>query len=67
MALPPIDPEIGERQTLKKIREWYRGIVEALVEQRAAVQHAIRTGSPVGVRFVLMTESNVEEYYDTQR
>ena len=67
MVLPPIDPEIGERQTLKKIREWYRGMVEALADQRAAVQHAIRTGSPVGGRFDLMTESNVEDYYDTQR
>ena len=46
MPLPPIDPETAEPQTLDEIRDWHRGIVNAVVDQRASVQHAIPRERP---------------------
>ena len=67
MPLPPIDYKTAEPQTLDEIREWHRGIVDALVDQRASVHQAMRTGSPVAHRFVGMTEGDLDAYYDAQR
>ena len=67
MPLPPIVQETAEPQTLDEIRDWHRGIVDALVDQRASVQHAIRAGSAVVPRFVGMTEGDVDAYFDAQR
>ena len=33
MPLPPIDPETAEPQTLDEIRDWHRGIVNAVVDR----------------------------------
>jgi hypothetical protein len=67
MPLPPIDDETAEQQTLAEIRHWHRGIIDALLEQHASVQHAIRTGSAVAPRFVGMTEGDVDIHFDIQR
>ncbi len=67
MPLPPLDPEIGERQTLDEIRNWYRGMVEALVDQRAAVMRAIQNGTPVAARFLGLTQAGIDAYFDAQR
>ena len=67
MPLPPIDHETAEPQTLDEIRNWHRGVVDALVGQRASVQHAVRAGSAVVSRFVGMTEGEVDAHYDAQR
>ena len=42
-------------------------IVDALVEQRTSIQHAIRHGSAVAPRFVGMTEGEVDAHYDADR
>jgi hypothetical protein len=67
MPLPPIAYETAEPQTLDEIRDWHRGVVDALVDQRVSVQRAIRTGSPVAPRFVGMTEADVDAHFDAQR
>ncbi len=67
MPVPPADYETAERQMLDDIREWYRGMVEALLDQRASVLQAIRTGLPVAPRFILMREAEVDAYHDSQR
>ncbi len=67
MPLPPVLPDIGERQTLAEILDWYRGIVEALVEQRAAVLHAIQSGTAVAARFFGLDQAGLDAYFDAQR
>jgi hypothetical protein len=67
MPLPPIDFQTAEPQTLDEIREWQRGLIEALIDQRASVLHAIRDGSAIAPRFAGMTEDDVEDYFDAHR
>ena len=67
MLIRAIDRETGEPQTVDEIRDWHRGVAEALVDQRGSVQQAIRTGSAVRARFVGMTESDVDDHHDAQR
>jgi len=67
VPLPPVLPVIGERQTLTEILDWYRGMVEALVDQRAAVLHAIQSGSAVSARFFGMDQAGLDAYFDAQR
>ena len=67
MPLPPIEPDIGERQTLDEIRDWHLGMVEALVDQRAAVLRAVQNATPVAARFVGMNQDGLDAYFDTQR
>lgn len=67
MPLPPIDPAVGERQTLDEIRDWYHGIVEALVDQRAAVLRAVRLAAPVAGRFVGLNEAGIDAHFDAQQ
>jgi hypothetical protein len=66
MPVPLNDPT-AEPQTLDEVREWHRGVVDALIDQRASVHQAIRGGLPVAARFVGMTEGDVDAYYDAQR
>lgn len=66
MPVPPIDPT-AEPQTLDEILDWHRGIADALISQRATLLNAIRTKAPVSARFVGMTESEIEAYFDAQR
>lgn len=67
MPVPPINYDTAERQTLDEIREWHGGMVDALVDQRAAVLRAIREVSTVASRFIGLTEPDVDNYYDIQR
>ena len=67
MAVPPIDHATAERQTLDEIRDWHRGIVEALLAYRTLAHSAVRDGLPVTPRFLGMTESDVDAHYDAQR
>ncbi len=67
MPIPLIDRVTAEPQTLDEIRDWHRGIVDALVEQRASIQNAIRQSSAVPPRFVGMTEGEVDARYDADR
>ncbi len=67
MPIPLIDRATAEPQTLDEIRGWHNGIVGALVEQRASIQHAIRHGSAVAPQFVGMTEGEVDALYDADR
>jgi hypothetical protein len=67
VPLGPIDPDTGERQTLDEIRDWQRGMVEALVDQRALVARAIREGSAVTTRFATMPEADLDGYFDIQQ
>lgn len=67
MPIPRINHESAEPQTLDEIRDWHRGIVEAVIDQNASVQHAIREGSAVAPRFVGMTKGDVDAFYDAQR
>jgi hypothetical protein len=67
MPLPSVGNPSAEPQTLDEIRDWHRGIVEALADHHASVRHAIRMGSPVASRFVGMTEGDVDAHYDSQR
>ncbi|MBC7785587.1 MAG: hypothetical protein H7144_17280 [Burkholderiales bacterium] len=67
MPLGPIDPDTGERQTLDEIREWHRGMIEALVEQRTSVTRAIREGLAVTTRFATMTDADFDGYFDVQQ
>lgn len=67
MAIPFIDRETSEPQTLVEICDWHSGIIDALVERRASIQHAIRQGSAVAPRFVGMTEGEVDAHYDADR
>lgn len=60
-------PKSAEPQTLDEIRAWHLGMVDALLEQRASVKRAIRTGSRVSPRFVGMTESDLDAHFDSQR
>jgi hypothetical protein len=59
--------ETSEPQTLDEIRDWHRDIVDALVERRASIQHAIRQSLQVASRFVGMTEGEVDALYDANR
>jgi len=63
----PLSPTTAEQQTLDEIRDWHDSLVEALLDRRAAVQHAILTGATVAPRFVGMTEADVESHYDADR
>lgn len=67
MPVPSLDCETAELQTLDEIREWRNDVVDALVCQRASVQRSIRTGSVGWHRFVGMTESDLDAWYDAQR
>lgn len=67
MPVPSADQPSAEPQTLDEILDWHRGVVDALAEQRASVQKAIRTSLPVAPRFVGMTEGDVDGHYDAQR
>jgi hypothetical protein len=67
MPVPSFDHETAEPQTLDEIRDWHSGIVDALVDQRASTQRAIRSGSAVAFRFVGMTEDDLDAHYDVQR
>ena len=67
VPVPPVNAENAEPQTLDEILDWHRGIVEALVDQRGAVQRSIQAYSTVAPRFVGMTEAEVDTYYDVQR
>jgi hypothetical protein len=67
MPIPLVDADSGERQTLDGILAWHEGLVEALVEHRAAVVRALRVGAATPNRFVGMTEGDVEAYFDDQR
>jgi hypothetical protein len=67
MPLPSIDHETAEPQTLDEILYWHGGIVEALIDYRASVQRAIRSGSAVSARYVGMTDGDVDVHYDAQR
>jgi hypothetical protein len=66
MVVPSIN-ETAEVQTLDEIRDWHRDIVDALLGQRASVQHAIRAGLTVAPRFFGMTEADVDGWYDGRR
>jgi len=67
MPLPPLESDTAERQTLDEIRDWYRGILDALIEQRANVQHAMTTGASLKPQFFGWTYTELDEYYDAQR
>ena len=67
MPIPPVDNKTAERQTLDEIRDWHRGVLEALLMQRGAVLRAINEGSTVASRFAVMTESEVDQYFDSQQ
>ena len=67
MPIPRIDRETAEPQTLDEIRDWHRGIVDALIDQGASVRHAIQSGSAVAPRFVGMKLDDVDAYHDLQR
>ncbi len=67
MPVAPVNHETAEPQTLDEILAWHRGIVDALVDQHASVQHAVRVGSAVPSRFVSMTEAELDAHYDAQR
>ena len=67
MPVPSTKYPTGEPQTLDEIRDWHRGMIDALVGQRTAVLGAIRTGLPVAARFVGMTEADVDAYFDMHR
>ncbi len=67
MPVPFFVDETAEPQTLDEIRDWHRGIVDALLGRRTLVQNAIRVGSTVSSLFVGMTESDVDAHYDSQR
>lgn len=64
MPVPPNDQATAERQTLDEIRDWHRGIVEAIVHYIAFVQRSIRDGSPIATRFVGMTEGDLDKHLD---
>lgn len=67
MPLPPLQAPTAQRQTLDQIMDWYAGMVDALVLQRAHVQRLIATGGAPPPRFVSMTEADLDAYYDNQR
>jgi len=67
MPLPPLESDAAERQTLDEILEWYRGIVDALLDQHNAVRHAMGTGGGVKPRFLGWTDAELDQYYDDQR
>ena len=67
MPVPFTVPITAEPQTLDEILDWHRGIVDALVDQRVSVQHAIRQGSAIAARFVAMTEGEIDAHDDAQR
>jgi hypothetical protein len=63
----PLPATTAELQTLDDIRDWYRGIVEAIGDQRASVQRAIGQGAVVASRFVGMTVEDVDAHCDDQQ
>ena len=67
MPFPHIDHELAEAQSLDEIREWHRGVADALLDRRASVLVAIRMGSAIAPRFFGMTEAEVDDYHDAQR
>lgn len=67
MPIPLTDSATAEPQTLDEIRDWHRDIVDALIDHRASIQHAIRHGSAIAPRFVGMTEGEVDAHYDADR
>jgi hypothetical protein len=66
MPLPLVDEDTGERQTLDEILDWRDSVADALVNQRASVLAAIRTGESVPNRYLGMTQSNVDDDFDAQ-
>jgi hypothetical protein len=67
MPIPPANHATAEPQTLDEIRDWNRGLNEALVDQRASVLHAIQVGANVLPRFAGMTDDDVDAHYDRAR
>ncbi len=67
MPAPFVLDVTAEPQTLNEIRSWHQDVVDALREQRTSVQGAIRAGSLVSTKFVVMTEAEVDAHYDGQR
>ena len=67
MPVPRLNDETAEPQTLDEVREWHRGVVEALVDQRASALRAIQGGSPAAPRFVGMTHDEIHGYFESQR
>jgi hypothetical protein len=67
MPVPPAYHQTAEPQTLDEIRDWHRGVVEALVGQRASVKRAMREGSAVAPRFAGMTEDDIDAHHDAGR
>src|SRR6266542_1678372 len=65
MPVPLTDPT-AEPQTLDEVRDWHRGLVEALLEHRAGVLRAIHAGFAVAARFAGMSEADVDAYFDAQ-
>jgi hypothetical protein len=66
MPVPLTDPT-AEPQTLDEVRDWHRGVVEALLERRAGVLRAIHRGLAVAPRFAGMTEADIDSHFDAQR
>ena len=67
MPIPRVEYETAEQQTLDEIRDWYRGMLEALLEQRRSLLRAIRDGCGVASRFATMTENELDRYFDSQK
>ena len=59
--------ETAEPQTLDEIRDWYRNLLDALVQQRASIKDAIRKDLAVSFRYLGMTETEVDELYDADQ
>ncbi len=49
------------------VDDWHDGMVESMVRHRSLVRNAVRTGSSPGMRFDLMTEREVDDYFLAQR
>lgn len=67
MPLPTVDQDTGEPQTLNEIRDWYRGVADALIHQRATLHATIRAASFDATLFTYMTEREIDESYDQQQ
>jgi hypothetical protein len=67
MSLPSDEYQTAQRQTLDEILDWRQGVNEALTDQRASVQRAIRELLSTPARFMAMTEAEVDDYFDYQR
>ena len=50
-----------------QVEDWHDGMVESLVTHRTIVRTATRDGTDPGLRFLLMTEREVDDYFIRQR